>query len=206
MERSAKSEQYSYFRSIPFLFDYPKNFSLKDGRKVMVRPMLPSDVDELYAFFANLDREDKLFLRDDVSDISVIKRWAENLNYDIVLPLLAFYDGKVVADGTLHASNFLWTRHVAEIRIAVSKDFRGVGLAKKIISELFFIAIKRGFKKVIAQIPFHQQNVIHIFDSLGFEKEAILRKHIMIQGKGFSDLLIMSAFVGNAIQQLKRVS
>lgn len=205
MEILVAKEQYNYFKSVPFLFDYPKIFSLKDERRVMVRPMLPSDVNELHEFFMGLDREDKLFLRDDVSNISVIKRWVENLNYDVVLPLLAFYNGRIVADGTLHASNFLWTRHVAEIRIVVAKDFRGVGLAKKVISELFFIAIKRGFKKVMAQIPFYQQNVIHIFDSLGFEKEAVLKKHIMIQGKGFSDLLIMSAFVGNAIEQLRKV-
>jgi L-amino acid N-acyltransferase YncA len=90
--------------------------------------------------------------------------------------------------------------------LVVAKDFRNVGLGKKIVSELFFIAVKRGFKKIVAQIPFHQQNTIRIFESLGFEKEAILRKHIIVQGKGFSDLLIMSIFTDNVVQSIKRAS
>jgi len=193
------------FRKIPFLSDYPKRFVLKDGRTVIIRPMLREDADALFDFFISLKPEDKQFFRDDVSKREVIEKWAENLNYEVVLPLLAIYDGRIVADGTLHASNYFWTRHVAEIRIVVAEDFRNLGLGKKIVSELFFNAVKRGFKKVIAQMPFHQLNVIRIFESLGFEKEAILKKHILIQGKGFSDLLIMSAFTDNALQNLRRI-
>ncbi len=192
------------FRKIPSLSDYPKKFIIKDGREVIIRPMIKEDGDKLYEFFAGLDKEDKLFLRDDVSRREVIQRWVENLNYDVVLPILAIHDEKVVADGTLHTSNYFWTRHVAEIRLVVAKDFRQKGLGKKIVSELFFNAIKRGFKKVIAQIPFYQQHTIAIFESLGFEKEAILKKHILVQGRGYSDLLIMSAFTDSSFQGLKR--
>jgi RimJ/RimL family protein N-acetyltransferase len=199
-------QQVEVFKKFPLLSDYPKSFVLKNKREVIIRPMIKEDVEELYKFFSKLDREDKQFLRDDVSKREVIEKWAENLNYDVVLPLLAFYNGEVVADGTLHASNYFWSRHVAEIRLVVAKDFRNVGLGKKIVSELFFIAIKRGFKKIIAQIPFHQQNTIRIFESLGFEKEAILRKHIIVQGKGYSDLLIMSIFTDNVVQSIKRAS
>jgi RimJ/RimL family protein N-acetyltransferase len=198
--------QVGVFKRFPLLSDYPKSFVLKDKREVIIRPMIKEDVEELYKFFSKLDKEDKQFLRDDVSKKEVIEKWAENLNYDVVLPLLAFYDGEVVADGTLHASNYFWSRHVAEIRLVVAKDFRNVGLGKKIVSELFFIAVKRGFKKIVAQIPFHQQNTIRIFESLGFEKEAILRKHVIVQGKGFSDLLIMSIFTDNVVQSIKRAS
>ncbi len=199
-----KNSTRDIFKKYPLLSDYPKSFTLKDKREVIIRPMIKEDVEELYKFFSKLDKEDRQFLRDDVSKKEVIQKWAENLNYDIVLPLLAFYNGEVIADGTLHASNYFWTRHVAEIRIVVAKDFRNLGIGKKIVSELFFVSLKRGFKKIVAQIPFYQQNTIRIFESLGFEKEAILRKHIMIQGK-FIDLLIMSIFTDNVVQSIKKV-
>ncbi len=193
------------FRHVPSLSDYPKKFTLKDGRDVIIRPMVKEDVDMLFDFFSSLKPEDKQFLRDDVSRKAVIEKWAENLDYENVLPLLALYNGRIVADGTLHASNYFWTRHVAEIRVVVAEDFRNVGLGKKLVSELFFNAVKRGFKKVVAQMPFYQLNAVRIFESLGFEKEAILKKHVMIQGKGLSDLLIMSAFTDNAFQNLRRI-
>ncbi len=199
-----KNSTRDIFKKYPLLSDYPKSFTLKDKREVIIRPMIKEDVEELYKFFSKLDKEDRQFLRDDVSKKEVIQKWAENLNYDIVLPLLAFYNGEVIADGTLHASNYFWSRHVAEIRIVVAKDFRNLGIGKKIVSELFFVSLKRGFKKIVAQIPFYQQNTIRIFESLGFEKEAILRKHIMIQGK-FIDLLIMSIFTDNVVQSIKKV-
>jgi RimJ/RimL family protein N-acetyltransferase len=198
-----KNSTRDIFRKYPLLSDYPKSFNLKDKREVIIRPMIKEDVEELYKFFSKLDKEDKQFLRDDVSKKETIQKWADNLNYDVVLPLLAFYNGEVIADGTLHASNYFWTRHVAEIRIVVAKDFRNLGIGKKIVSELFFVSLKRGFKKIVAQIPFYQQNTIRIFESLGFEKEAILRKHIMIQGK-FIDLLIMSIFTDNVVQSIKK--
>lgn len=198
-------QSYEFFKRYPTLSDFPKQVTLKNGKVIQIRPMIKEDAQKLYEFFASLDKEDKLFLRDDVSNFEVIRRWADNLNYDVVLPILGIYEDRIVADGTLHSSNYLWTRHVAEIRIVVAKDFRGSGLAKKIISELFFYALKRGFKKIIAQVPFYQLNTIKIFESLGFEKEAILKKHIMVQGKYF-DLLIMSVFADNVVSSMRKIS
>ncbi|MCS7212734.1 MAG: GNAT family N-acetyltransferase [Candidatus Calescibacterium sp.] len=199
-------QSFEHFKKVPALSDYPKQFSTKDGRAVIVRPMVKDDADKLFEFFSGLEKEDKLFLRDDVSRPEVTRRWAENLNYDVVLPLLGIYEDRIIADGTLHSSNYFWTRHVAEIRIVVAKEFRNTGLAKKIVSELFFYALKRGFKKIVAQVPFYQLNTIRIFESLGFEKEAILKKHIMVQGKGYFDLLIMSVFSDSAMHNIRKIS
>ncbi len=197
---------FEIFKRNPALSDYPKTFISKNGVPIIIRPMIKEDAKGLYEFFSGLDKEDKIFLRDDVSNPEVTKKWAENLNYDIVLPLLGIHENKIIADGTLHSSNYFWTRHVAEIRIVVAKDFRNTGIGKKIVSELFFYALKRGFKKITAQVPFYQLNTIRIFEALGFEKEAILKKHILAQGKGYSDLIIMSVFADSAMQSIRRIS
>ncbi|MEM2175438.1 MAG: GNAT family protein [Candidatus Micrarchaeia archaeon] len=198
-------DAFDMFRKIPALSDYPKTFVSKNGKSITIRPMIKEDARGLYEFFSGLDKEDKIFLRDDVSNPEVTRKWAENLNYDIVLPLLGISENKIIADGTLHSSNYFWTRHVAEIRIVVAKDFRNTGIGKKIVSELFFYALKRGFKKITAHVPFYQLNTIKIFETLGFEKEAILRKHIIVQGKGYSDLIIMSVFADSAMQSIRKI-
>src|SRR3974377_932602 len=77
--------------------DYPKKITLPDGFSLTLRPMTRDDQYALYSFFISLAGEDRRFLRSDVTDQKLIEKWARNLNYDHVLPILAEYDGLIVA-------------------------------------------------------------------------------------------------------------
>jgi hypothetical protein len=81
---------------------YPETVRLQTGTTVTLKPMVKEDADRLYAFFARAPREDRLFLRDDVSKREVIEAWARELDYDKVLPLLAVVGDNIVGDATLH--------------------------------------------------------------------------------------------------------
>jgi hypothetical protein len=67
-----------------------------------IRPMVPEDQDALLDFFRSIPPEDRFSLKDNVTDPTIIARWAQTLDYSRVLPLLAFLDGTIVGDGTLH--------------------------------------------------------------------------------------------------------
>ena len=90
---------------------------------VTLRPMTRDDQYALYSFFINLGAEDRRFLRNVVTDRKLIEKWARNLNYDNVLPILAEHEGRIVANATLHYQTFGWGRHVAEIRVTVTPEF-----------------------------------------------------------------------------------
>ena len=62
---------------------YHKEVELKDGTKVLLRPMVAEDQDALYEFFKGVHREVALYLRHDVSSRQVIEGWAKNLDYEI---------------------------------------------------------------------------------------------------------------------------
>ena len=107
---------------------YQKEGVLKDGTRVILRPMVKEDRDGLLDFHRRLDEKDKLFLRHDVRDPAVIDHWVNNIDYQKVFPLLAIADGRIVGDATLHMRKVGWKRHVGNVRLVVAKDFQGRGL------------------------------------------------------------------------------
>ena len=59
---------------------YQKEGLLKDGTRVILRPMQKEDRDKLLEFFRRVDDQDLMFLRDDVRDPATIDEWIEHLD------------------------------------------------------------------------------------------------------------------------------
>ena len=115
---------------------YQKEALLKDDTKITLRPMVAEDKDTLYEFFKKVPEEDLRYLRDDVTELSVVNRWADTLDYGRVLPLLALKDDRIIADATLHRRRSGWKWHLGMVRLFVDKDFRKIGLGHLMIEEL----------------------------------------------------------------------
>ncbi len=182
-----------------------KAYTLKDGSKITIRPMLKSDGNKLYDFFIHIPEEDREFLRHDVSDKKLIDKWCKELDYDKVLPLLALdKDDKIIGDASLHSESYGWTRHVGEIRIVVSRLYRGKGLGFALSREIFLVALEKKLSKLIAEMAAEQKGAINVFEKLGFVKEAQLKNHI-INHKGFThDLVIMTNDVKEAVKLMEQ--
>ena len=174
------------------LEEYPKEVILRDGSKVTMRPVVKEDEEALYQFFKGLSKEDRLYLRDDVADRTVIKSWMDNIDYEKVLPILAFDGDTVVADATLHRNPHGWMRHVGEIRMSVAGSHRGRGLARVIAAEIFQQAVGYGLDKLVAEMLTIQKNAQRVFGRLGFQEEAILKDHGIDAAGKKHDLIIMS--------------
>ena len=84
---------------------YPTETVLRDERRVMIRPFRSDDVDALHAFFLGLPAEWRRFAWDRIESRGLIERWADNIDYDKTLPLLAFDGPRVVADASLHRAS-----------------------------------------------------------------------------------------------------
>jgi hypothetical protein len=87
---------------------YQKEAKLKDGTKVLLRPMVSEDQDALYTFFKAVPKEDARYLRDDVASRLIVEEWAKNLDYAKTLPVLALKDSTIIADATLNRRRFGW--------------------------------------------------------------------------------------------------
>ena len=123
--------------------DYPKTFRIKDGSSVDLRLMTRDDLGRLWTFFKELPEEDRMFLKENVTQ-EVIGSWINRLDYDAVLPILALVGDRVVGDATLHMQSHGWMRHIGEIRMVVAKDYQRKGIGTLLARELFYNAIRRG--------------------------------------------------------------
>jgi len=172
--------------------DYPKHAKLRDGREITLRPMVREDEEALLDFFRRLPPEDRLFLKDDVTDPNVIKAWAENLDYEKVIPILALFEDRIIGDATLHRTRHGWSTHVGEIRLVTDPEFRRQRLGRILAREIFFLALVLKLDKVVAEMMEDQEGAIRVFTALGFEKEAVLKNHVRdLEGK-YHNLIIMS--------------
>ncbi len=172
--------------------EYPKEVKLKDGSAIVLKPFEKKDKDALLAFFQKLPEEDRLFLKDNVTDPAVVERWATELNYEKVFPILAWKGNEVVADATLHKNLGGWMKHVGTIRMVVGREFQRSGVGSILANELFLHALKSGLEKIVAEMMETQPGARKVFEKLGFKLEATFHGHVRDQIGVRHDLLVFT--------------
>lgn len=171
---------------------YPKKITLPDGADLTLRPMTRDDQYDLYQFFVSLPEEDRRFLRNDVTDRKIIEKWARNINYDRVLPILAEYDGQIVANATLHYQTFGWGRHVAEVRVTITPEFQGRKLGSVLLKELTDLAARNRVKKLLARIVTTREVVVRAFKKAGFKEVTVLKDFVKdIHSQRYADIAVL---------------
>jgi len=171
---------------------YRKEATLKDGTKVLLRPMAAEDQDAVYEFFKEVPREDSRYLRDDVASRLLVEKWAKNLDYTKTLPILAVKNGAVVADATINRRRSGWKWHLGTVRMFVHKDFRKVGLGRLMIEEVCQIAFKLELEKLIVEIPDVNRAAINAFDKNGFSRVAVIPNLVKDRENRPLDVVVMT--------------
>ena len=177
------------------LHEYPKKTTLRDGTQLTLRPLRKEDQQELHDYFLRMPPEDRMGLKDDVTDPEVIENWIYDLDYDVVLPVLALDDGRIVANATLHFNQIGWTKHQGEIRITSDPEYRQKGLAARLIQELIEIAAYFGLEQLTAEIAPTSVEARTIFRKLGFNEIASLQGFVKDFEKNQADLTIMVMYI-----------
>lgn len=181
-----------------------KKYTLKDGSVISIRAMTKNDINALHDFFQHIPEDDRLFLKHDVADKKVIEAWAKSLDYNTVLPLLAFdKDNKIVGDATLHMKDYGWSRHIGEIRIVVARAWRSKGVGLALSKEIFMAALEKKLSKIVAQMAADQRGALKVFEKIGFSKEAELENHIIDLKGQTHNLIIMSNDVKEAVKTME---
>jgi L-amino acid N-acyltransferase YncA len=174
---------------------YPQNASLDDGTPITLRPLLKGDEGGLLEYFGSLPPEDRLCLKEDVTDPKVIENWIYELNYDSVLPLLALHNGHIVGDATLHFNPIGWTRHQAELRLTTSTQYRVRGLGTLLLQNLIDIATRLGLEQISIEIPPRLDKAFYLFEKMGFKEVANLRGFVKDLEGNESDLVLMVKYL-----------
>ena len=154
--------------------DYPKSVKLRDGRSVVVRPLGTEDFDKLYAFFQALPEEDRMFLRHDLRDRDLVRKWCDECDFGRVAALVAEDGDRIVADGTLHTTSHGWSKHTGSIRLVTARTHRHSGLGTFVARELVSLAEQRHLEKLQVHVIEDDKGAVGMFETIGFEKAAVL--------------------------------
>ncbi len=170
---------------------FRKEGKLKDGTKVILRPMVREDRDKLIDFFSRVADEDRQFLRNNVRDPKVIETWVNNIDYYKVFPLLAEVDDKIIGDATLHMRRTGWKRHLGNVRVVVAHEYQRRGLGTLLLNELAELAGEFGLEKLVSEIYFNSPGALTAFKRAGFGVKAVFEDLVKDQFGNNADMVVM---------------
>lgn len=153
-----------------------------------VRPIQAGDVEAIRAFFARIGDGDKTFFKEDVDDAETVTQWTTDHRGH---RLLAF-DGIDVVGYLAVIPGVGWSDHVGELRLVVDPTRRRSGLGRRLARLGLVEALQMDLQKVIVEVVTDQVATIQLFDSLGFEGEALLRDHVRNRDGEFRDLIVLA--------------
>ncbi len=169
---------------------------LNDGKRILLRPLVKEDREALIALFEPLGPEDLKFMHSDVRSPDLVTSWVEHIDYKKTLPIVAVINDRIVGDATL-AFRAGPGRHIADLRIFLSKEYRRCGLGSAMLRALIDIARKVGMQQIIAEIVADRTKVINAFKQIGFEQRAIFSDYFMMPDGETHDVVFMIATLGS---------
>ena len=181
---------------------YPRHVTT-DAGDIEFRLMTRADEAAVLDFARKLPTHDLLFLPRNISEPKVLSAWVNEIERGAFTSLLAIKDGKVVGCGALVRDPHSWSPHVGELRMVVSLDVRGQGVGRALSQETFALALGAGLEKLSVQMTVDQQAAIALFESLGFQAEALLRDHVRdVDGKTH-DIVVLGHNIAQVRAQLE---
>ena len=176
-----------------FKEQYPKEIILKDGTGVSVRPLdINRDKAELKKLYMRLTREERWFLKFDLSEERRLNEFFKNYDEENIYSLISKLENRIIAHATVEIGKNLSRRHIGEVEISVDPAFRERYLGTWILFDIINYAIYRGLEILYMElIQGKDQILISGVEKLGFKKEGVIMGILKDMEGSFRDLYIM---------------
>jgi RimJ/RimL family protein N-acetyltransferase len=158
---------------------YPKQVNLRDGTEVVIRPVQRRDDVRLQKFFVGVPEEERLFIKQPITDRTLFRQWCRQPDFERNLPLLMLHGQKVVGEATLHQRGGGWKRHIGLVTVLTHTQYRGRDVAKILVAELIEIARHAGLRKLEAELNAERKVAIRALEDLGFTCLARLPDYVL---------------------------
>ncbi len=130
-------------------------------------------------------------MRHNVRDPAVTQEWIDGLDYSRVIPLVAMVNDNIVGDATLHLGQGP-QRHIAEVRIFLSKPYRQRGLGTAMLKALIAMAKKLNLHLLTAEVIANRTPTIRAFRGLGFRQQTTLPDYFMMSDGETLDVALLT--------------
>ena len=173
--------------------------SLKDGRRLEIRPARPSDAAALIAYVEDVCAEsDNLTFGPGEFGMTLVQEMkflrgaaaADNQVY-----LLGLVGGRIAAALNFAGGKRPRTRHSGEFGISVRKEFWNLGVGSAMLDALIEWARRGGIvRKIGLRVRTDNPRAIALYEKKGFIREGTLRAELAVGG-AFYDLHAMALFL-----------
>lgn len=158
---------------------YPLETKLRDGTPVVVRPVARRDDVKLQKFFLAVPEEERLFIKQPITDETLFRQWCRQPDFERNLPLLMFHKNKVIGEATLHQRSGGWKRHIGLITLLTHPEYRGRDVSKVLVMELIRVARHCGLRRLEAEINGERKIAHAVLSQLGFNELMRLEDYVM---------------------------
>jgi ribosomal protein S18 acetylase RimI-like enzyme len=156
---------------------------------VETRPFAADDANAVEAFLGRIPSGESTFFKEDISEPSIVHRWAEDTNG--AYRTLAWDGGDVVGYAAV-IPGVGWSSHVGEIRLVVDPERRRSGIGHALARGALINALRGGMTKVVVEVVADQEPAIGLFTVLGFRPEALLTNYVRDRSGDLHDLLVLA--------------
>lgn len=165
-----------------------ESVTLRDGRKVTLRPVRPSDAPRLMELHSRLSHESQYlrFFGAKPELSSEEAAWLAGVDLDRRFAIAACVreDG---AERLVGVGRFdMGTEGTAEAAVVVRDDYQGQGLGSALLERLVEVARGRGVKAFVGEILAENERMLGMLDSAGVQAEragdAVVRVSVPLDG------------------------
>jgi RimJ/RimL family protein N-acetyltransferase len=168
---------------------------LRDGRKVVLRPARMADAESTLRNVNRVGREEIYIMMEEVPGIERERAWLSTFDGIRNVLFVGVAGSEVIGAADCHGGTFPKDRHVGGIGIAIQDGWRGVGLGRRMMERLLEWMRERGFSKAELAVFATNERAIRLYESLGFTREGIRRRHVRIRGE-YVDEILMGLWLG----------
>jgi len=106
----------------------------------------------------------------------------------------AFVDDELVGLITVEPGTG-WSDHVADFRLVVAPEARGQGVGRALVEAGMALGREIGLRKLTVEVMADRSGPIAMFQSFGFDREAVLRRQVHDGAGELHDLAVLGRFL-----------
>lgn len=181
---------------------FPKEFTLKNRKKIIIRQAEPNDAKALLKFSEEIFENDEFFLttREEISEQLTVEKQKERiekyLNNSGTVLLAAEANGVIAGTSEVNKGERTRCRHVGKVGISLLNEYRGIGCGTALLQSIIKWAREDELiEKLGLEVFANNVSAIGLYKKLGFCEYGRAPKEIKINENEYVDSILMYKFV-----------
>lgn len=167
-----------------------------------IRLMTEDDEAAFRSFHTVIPEREQLFIKSEIRDGSLFRRWMSQPELGRHIALLAFVDGELSAIGSLHQRLGGWKRHIGDVYFHTHPHFRGFGILDKLRDAVIDIARHSGLTRLESELNGERTSAIQSMAAAGFRELLRLPDYVQDMRANCHDYVLMGMDLMPAYENL----